>query len=123
MIWRKAHPPSLKLRRDKGCRAQGKAQIMIRVNLYTILGIKDIIGEREIEIDVPDNSNLSDLIAEIIKRWGNGISEVLLEPESKKVKAHLRLMVNGQDISFLEGLDTKLNDGDEVMIFPPVSGG
>ena len=30
---------------------------------------------------------------------------------------------NGQDISFLDGLDTKLKDGDEVMIFPPVSGG
>lgn len=96
---------------------------MITVTLYTILGIKEIIGEREIEIDVPDNSSLSDLIAVIVERWGNGISEVLLEPGSKKIKAHLRLMVNGQDISFLKGLDTKLRDGDEVMIFPPVSGG
>ncbi|MFC1838323.1 MoaD/ThiS family protein [Thermodesulfobacteriota bacterium] len=96
---------------------------MIRVNLYTILGIKDIIGEREVGIEVPDNSSLSGLITEIVNRWGNGISEVLFEPESKKIKAHLRLMVNGQDISFLDGLDTRLKDGDEVMIFPPVSGG
>jgi len=96
---------------------------MINVKLYTILGIKEIIGKREVKIDIPDNSSLSKFISEIIRRWGISITDMLFEPGSKKLNSHLRLMVNGQDIAFLDGMDTKLKDGDEVMIFPPVSGG
>jgi len=32
-------------------------------------------------------------------------------------------MVNGQTISFLDGMETLLKEGDEVLILPPVSGG
>jgi molybdopterin converting factor small subunit len=32
-------------------------------------------------------------------------------------------MVNGRDITFLNGLKTILKDGDEILIIPPVAGG
>ncbi len=96
---------------------------MIRVKLYTILGIKEIIGKREFEIDIPENSRLINFIDELVCRWGDAVSNILFEPESKRINSHLRLMINGQDISFLDGINTLLKDGDEVMIFPPVSGG
>ena len=100
-----------------------KVQFMIKVKLHTILGIKEIIGKREIEVDVSENSSLSDLMTTIVGKWGRELSDYLYEQESDKIKNYIRFMVNGQDISFLDGMDTKLKDGDEVMIFPPVSGG
>ena len=96
---------------------------MIRVKLHTILGMKEITGKREVEIDVPENSSLSNFIDEIVIQWGDPLSNILFEPDSRRINAHLRLMVNGQDISFLDGMNTLLENGDEVMIFPPVSGG
>jgi molybdopterin converting factor small subunit len=32
-------------------------------------------------------------------------------------------MVNGQDIAFLNRLETVLKEGDEILILPPVGGG
>jgi molybdopterin converting factor small subunit len=32
-------------------------------------------------------------------------------------------MVNGQTINYLKGMETMLEEGDEVVILPPVSGG
>jgi molybdopterin converting factor small subunit len=37
---------------------------------------------------------------------------------------YIRLMVNGRDIAFLEKkMETALQEGDEILIFPPVGGG
>ncbi|MGL4881524.1 MAG: MoaD/ThiS family protein [Waterburya sp.] len=43
--------------------------------------------------------------------------------ESGKPRRFLNLYVNSEDIRFLEGTDTSLQDGDEVSIVPAVAGG
>jgi sulfur-carrier protein len=43
--------------------------------------------------------------------------------ESGKPRRFLNLYVNSEDIRFLEGTDTALQDGDEVSIVPAVAGG
>ncbi len=43
--------------------------------------------------------------------------------ETGKPRRFLNLYVNNEDIRFLEGSETKLNDGDEVSIVPAVAGG
>ncbi len=35
----------------------------------------------------------------------------------------LAIMINGRNIAMLNGLDTKLSDGDDVVILPPTAGG
>lgn len=39
------------------------------------------------------------------------------------VRNDITILKNGRNIVFLEGLDTGLNGGDKVTIFPPVCGG
>lgn len=36
---------------------------------------------------------------------------------------YLNVLVNGRNVRFLEGNDTKLHDGDTVAFLPPVGGG
>ena len=51
-----------------------------------------------------------------------GIKQRLCE-ENGKVRRFINIFVNDQDIRFLQGDMTKLNDGDMVSIIPAIAGG
>ena len=50
-----------------------------------------------------------------------GIKERLIEDGD--LRRFVNVYVGGEDIRFLEGLDTQVEDGDEVTILPAVAGG
>ena len=95
----------------------------MKVTLHTILGLKEAIGQRLTEINLPDGSTMEDFLRYLKGRWGEQLSTHLFDPDSGAVLPYVRIMVNGQTIQFLDGMETPLAEGDEVLILPPVSGG
>jgi molybdopterin synthase sulfur carrier subunit len=95
----------------------------MKITLHTILGLKQVIGQRLTEIDLPQGSTVEDFLTYMRERWGDKLSTHLLDPDGGAVLPHVRIMVNGQTIHFLEGMQTPLKEGDEVLILPLVSGG
>jgi molybdopterin synthase sulfur carrier subunit len=87
------------------------------------MSVKKILGQGEVEVSVPGESSLQELLVTMVDTWGEELKSNLFEPNSTKPLSHIRLMVNGQDIAFLNRLETVLKDGDEVLILPPVGGG
>lgn len=51
-----------------------------------------------------------------------GIRERICD-EQGRVRRFVNLYVNGDDIRFLQQLDTKVKDGDEMSIVPAIAGG
>ncbi len=96
---------------------------MIRVKVYTILALKTILGQREFEISIPPGSTVKDLLSWMVNKWGDNLSPHLFKPGSDSLLPHIRLMVNGRSIEFLNGMDTVLQDGDEFSMLPLVTGG
>jgi molybdopterin synthase sulfur carrier subunit len=94
---------------------------MITVKIRTILTIKKILGKGEIEVSVEDNTPLHELVSILVKRYGDELASLLAAP--KNGLPYIRCMVNGRDIAFLNGMETALHSGDEVLMLPPVSGG
>ena len=39
------------------------------------------------------------------------------------LRPHVRVVVNGRDSELEQGLDTELDETDEVAVFPPIAGG
>jgi MoaD family protein len=68
-------------------------------------------------------SNVAELLDELVKRFGSGLSDLLYESQGGKLRDSVNILVNGKGIAFLGGLNAKLSDGDVVAIFPPISGG
>jgi sulfur-carrier protein len=96
---------------------------MIIVKVRTILTLKTIMGSGETELSLPEESTLGQVITTLVNRGGDELASYLYEPNSKSLRPYIRLMVNGKDIAFLERMETVLQNGDEVLILPPVSGG
>ncbi len=96
---------------------------MIIVTLKTILNFKKIIGKGQIDFPVKEGTVLEEVLEKLIETHGKELESNLFNPDDRSLLQHVRLMVNGRDIVFLNGLQTSLKDGDEILILPPVAGG
>ena len=83
--------------------------------------LAETAGEREIDVEVEPDASLDDALAALLDRYPALEEEIL---ENGEVRNHIRLLHNGEDPSVAgDGLDTDLDEDDELAAFPPVSGG
>ena len=68
-----------------------------------------------------ESATIGDLVTDLENKHP-GIKERLCDDEGR-MRRFVNLYVNGDDIRFLDSLDTKLKDGDEVAIVPAIAGG
>jgi molybdopterin synthase sulfur carrier subunit len=97
--------------------------VVIKVKVYTIMELKKILGQREFEISIPTGSTVKDLLSWMINKWGEKLSDQLFKTGTNSLFPHIRLMVNGRSIEFLNGMHTVLQDGDGFSMLPLVAGG
>lgn len=76
-------------------------------------------GEKTVELEA---GTLRELFANLVSRYGDDFKERVLEPTGEP-RRFVNIYVNGRDMRFLQGFDSKLKDGDEVTVLPAVSGG
>ena len=57
------------------------------------------------------------------EQWGEGLSLHFFDPSDSRPLPLIRILVNGHDIAFLDGIATLLKEGDEVLMLPLVGGG
>lgn len=96
---------------------------MIFVKVKAILELAVVLGSREQVISLPEGSQVCDLLDDLEGRYGKLFTEFLDENENRQLRPGLHLLLNGRNVVFLDGTDTRLKDGDELFFLSPVSGG
>jgi len=76
-------------------------------------------NEKEVEVSA---STLCEVVDKLVVKYGDAFREKIFDP-SGKLKRLLNFYVNGKNVRFLKQLDTPVNDDDEILILPTVSGG
>ena len=82
-----------------------------------------VLGQRELEVPVPEGTTVRDFLSWMKEKWGERLESRLFQPGSAQPLPHIRLMINGRDIQFLNGVETIFQDGDEFTVLPLVTGG
>src|SRR6201999_1186470 len=67
-----------------------------------------------------DGATVGEVLDALYERFGELRSRIA---EDGGVRRVVHVYVDGEDIRFLDGLDTSVKDGDEVTILPAVAGG
>ena len=75
-------------------------------------------GEAEASVDDP--ATVGDVLDGLYERY-DGLRDRIAEDGD--LRRFVNVYVGGEDIRFLDGLDTAVEDGDEVTILPAVAGG
>lgn len=93
----------------------------MKLRVKFLATLYDLTGVLKTEVEVPDGITVRELIDHLGKRFERLKSEVL--DEKGELKPMFNVLVNGRAVEWLNGLDTKLKDGDEVVFIPPAAGG
>jgi molybdopterin synthase sulfur carrier subunit len=68
-----------------------------------------------------DGATLGDIVGSLETQFP-GIKERLCD-ESGEIRNFVNVYVNGEDVRFLDGLNSQTKSGDEISIVPAVAGG
>lgn len=80
----------------------------------------DITGEKSIQLE--NVGNISELMEHLGNKYGPKFKEVLFDDKGE-IRDFLKVMVNNEDIREINGLNTILNDGDQIVMFQTIAGG
>ena len=84
--------------------------------------LAEAAGDTEVEVDVESGATVGDAFDALLAAHPALEDEVL--DDDGNFYDHVRLLHEGQDpFSAADGFDTPVDIGDELALFPPVSGG
>ena len=80
-------------------------------------------AEQPEPIHLKDKANVRDLLTFLAEKHGEPFKKAIYDPKDADLKPHHILAVNGLILNQLDNLNTKLNEGDRVVVMPVVTGG
>jgi MoaD family protein len=84
--------------------------------------LRHISAKTQLTINYEDGMSLRQLMAKVL-REAPRLERTLSYQQLDDSRFNALILVNGREISVLNGLETKLNDGDEIVFVPVVHGG
>jgi molybdopterin synthase sulfur carrier subunit len=72
--------------------------------------------------EVPADGASIRLVLEDLERRHPGMRERLLDDKGE-IRRFVNIYLNGDDIRFLDSLNSKVKDGDDISIVPAIAGG
>lgn len=95
--------------------------MIIRIRFFTVL--REVTGKREETLNLPrDNLSIVQVLETLSEKYGKPFDNYVFEADGR-VKGFLQFLINGTNASTLQGLETRLKDGDVLAVLPPVGGG
>jgi len=95
---------------------------MPRVKICVFADLRDLLGFSVVDLDTQPES-VRELIDTLSRRYNRRFRRLLIDRKTGDLKRFYKILVNGRDIDFLDRLDTRLKDGDELSFFSPAGGG
>jgi len=83
---------------------------------------RSISGKSKFTLKFEDIVSLREVVRKIVEELPK-LKRVLIDLELEDPRPNTLMLVNGKEVSVLNGLDTVLKDGDEVVFVPVVHGG
>lgn len=92
--------------------------IKVNINLLNIFYLK--VKKKSIEYE---GKNVSDIISQFLEQYKEKFDDNMLSRNKKKLNEQMIILLNGRNIKSLKNYKTRLNNGDELYLSYPLSGG
>lgn len=92
------------------------------VSVKFVGSFRGISGKDKLTLKFGRAVSLTALVKKTVEQLPK-LKSSLIDPESGEPRRNMLVLVNGREISVLNGLETRVNDEDEVVFVPVVHGG
>jgi molybdopterin synthase sulfur carrier subunit len=91
-------------------------------NVKFIGSFRSISGKDKLAIKLANSAPLRNVVKKIVHELPK-LKQALIDPELGEPRTSALILVNGKEISVLQGLETVIKDGDELVFVPVLHGG
>jgi sulfur-carrier protein len=84
--------------------------------------LRHLSGKTQFTVNFQDGLSIKELVAKISQELPE-LKRTFSDQELNDSRSNSLILVNGREISVLNGYETNLNDGDEIVFVPVVHGG
>ena len=92
----------------------------MRINLRFFATFREAVGSKTVEREFDGDATVGDVLTDLEGAY-DGLEEQLIR--NGDLAPQINVLKNGREVLHMSGLDTELEDGDTLSVFPPVAGG
>ena len=82
-----------------------------------------LTGKKSCELDLQEPATVKDVVAKLLDEFSGELETVLVDSQLDDPRPNALILVDGKEVSALQGLETKVKDGQEIVFLPMVHGG
>lgn len=91
----------------------------MELELRFFANFREAVGQKSVYREYAGDCRVGDVLHDLEDEY----PEMELFAEDGSIREYISILKNGRDVTHEDGLETALDDGDTVSIFPPVAGG
>jgi len=85
--------------------------------------VREITGKQEETFEVPDKTTVKDLLLILSAKYGQSLRDYIFMSGTEEPVSNLNFLLDGNNVSLMNGMKTALYEGCTFAIIPPVGGG
>lgn len=83
--------------------------------------LREIVKVKSHEIGVEMKwGKVRNVLEILLQRYGNALRDAIFNPDGG---LRIKILLNGRDIDYINGLESEITEEDILYLFPPVAGG
>lgn len=95
--------------------------VSVRVKLVGVFRV--LSGKSRVMVRLGEGATIGDVVQKLVESFPPEFGEALVDPVLGEPQPNALILVNGREVSVIDGVGTVVGDGDEVVFVPVTHGG
>ena len=97
--------------------------MVINVEIKFLGVFRQFSGRNQVLVKLEKPATVKNAIEKLTEDLSPAFKRALVDPELEDPRPNALILVNGKETSVLQGLETKIKDGDKIVLVPVSHGG